>query len=61
MMFFKNFIKKFASQYSKLQLYEIILKKRITFLEKKYADCMIYNHITIVLPSLFHFRGFSIM
>ena len=34
MMFFKNFIKKFASQYSKLQLYEIILKKRISFWRK---------------------------
>ena len=35
MMSFQIFIKKFASHYSNLQLYEIILKKRITFLEKK--------------------------
>jgi protein-tyrosine phosphatase len=35
MMFFQIFIKKFASHYSKLQLYEIILKKRISFWRKK--------------------------
>ena len=35
MMFFQNFIKQFASKYSKLQLYEIILKKRISFWRKK--------------------------